>query len=188
MGGEAQKLRFHLEPGVPEPPRPEPPGVGMWGLVVHMVLMVPLVPTTILNAVVAVLTLPYLWRALGAPGHGRREHGDGACVGLLLVLFLVVMVVGLALLATALVMLARTILDHRLWRAVLLGALGMLVRGRGGVGPTGTARPRRRRCSGSTSTWRRSRSVTCSGRFACVTVAGRPAGGARAAFRSLGGR
>ena len=69
MGGEAQKLRFHLEPGVPEPPRPEPPRVGMWGLVVHMVLMVPLIPTTILNAIVAVLTLPYLWRALNAPGH-----------------------------------------------------------------------------------------------------------------------
>ncbi len=53
LGGEAQKTQFHFQndrPDPPDPQRPEPPGVGIWGLVVHMVLMVPLVPTTIINA------------------------------------------------------------------------------------------------------------------------------------------
>ena len=130
MGGEAQKLRFHLEPGVPEPPRPEPPRVGMWGLVVHMVLMVPLIPTTILNAIVAVLTLPYLWRALNAPGHRvTTSMGTAPVSVVVLALFLVVMVLGLALLTATMVLLARTILGHRQWRVILFGALGMLAVG-----------------------------------------------------------
>ena len=131
MGGEAQKLRFHLEPGAPEPPRPEPPRVGMWSLVVHMVLMVPLIPTTILNAVVAVLTVLYLWRALSSqPGHRvATSMGTAPVSAVVLALFLVVMVLGLALLTSTMVLLARTILGHRSWRVILFGAVGMLAAG-----------------------------------------------------------
>ena len=134
----------------PSPQRPEPPGVGIWGLVVHVVLMVPLVPTTILNVVVTISVAASVVRALGSPthravvsggaapdlgpparplpgGHGART--GAACHGL--------------------VMLARTILDHRLWRAVLLWALGMLVAGVAVWALTGTGAARRRRCSAS---------------------------------------
>jgi hypothetical protein len=139
LGGEAQKLRFHLEPGAPEPQPPEPPGVGIWGLVVHVVLMVPLVPTTILNVVVTISVAASVVRGLGSPTHRAIVSGGAAPTSVfLLILFLAVMVLGLALLATVLVMLARTDLDHRLWRAVLLWALGMLVAGLAVWALTGT--------------------------------------------------
>ncbi len=130
MGGEAQKLRFHLEPGAPEPPRPEPPRVGLWSLVAHMVLMVPLIPATILNAVVTVLTVPYVFRALSSPGHKvATSIGTAPVSVVVLALFLVVMILGLALLTATMVLLARTIIAHRPWRVILFGAVGMLAVG-----------------------------------------------------------
>ena len=148
MGGEAQKTRFHFDAGPPgsrrpgspdsqrpEPPesqRPEPPGVGVWGLVVHMLLMIPLVPATIVNVIVTASAAASLVRALGSPGH-RAVVSAGAAPtsALLLALFVVVMVAGLVLLALVLVLLARTVLAPGRWRFVLLCCLGMLALGAG---------------------------------------------------------
>lgn len=137
MGGEAQKVRFRLDSDPPEPQRlepqrPEPPGVGVWGLVLHMLLMIPLVPTAFINAIVTVSGVGAFVRALRAPTH--RVIVSGAATptsALLLALFLVVMVAGLALLAWVFILLARTVLGHRVWRVVLLWSIGLLALGAG---------------------------------------------------------
>ncbi len=134
MGGEAHKTHFHFQNDRPdslEPQRPEPPdGVGIWGLLLHMVLMVPLVPTTIIDALVTVLVVVYVHRALRAPGHSIVvTTGAAPTSALLLVAFLVVMVIGLGLLTWVLTLLARTVLERRRWQTVLGAALGMLAVG-----------------------------------------------------------
>jgi hypothetical protein len=132
VGGEAQKIRFHLGADPPEPQRPEPPGVGVWGIVVHMLLMIPLVPSAIADAIVTISAVASLARALGSPTHRTIVSGGAAPTSaLLLALFVVVMLAGLALLTWVLVLLARTVLEHRLWRFILLCSLGMLALGVG---------------------------------------------------------
>jgi hypothetical protein len=132
VGGEAQKIRFHLGADSPEPQRPEPPGVGVWGIVAHMLLMIPLVPSVIAEALVTISAVAPFARALRSPTH-RAIVSSGAAPtsALLLALFVVVMVAGLALLTWVLVLLARTVLEHRLWHFVLLCSLGMLALGVG---------------------------------------------------------
>ncbi len=134
MGGEAHKTHFHFQDDKPdsrEPRRPEPPdGVGVWGVVVHMLLMVPLVPTTIIDALVTVWAVLYFARALRAPGHHTVvSSGSAPASALLLAAFLLVMVVGLALLTWVVVLLATVVLDRRRWRLVLGLALGLLALG-----------------------------------------------------------
>jgi hypothetical protein len=132
LGGEAQKIRFHLGGDPPEPQGPEPPGVGVWGLVVHVLLMIPLVPSAIVNAIVTISAVASFARALRSPAHRAIVTGGAVPTSaLLLALFLVVMVAGLALLSWVLVLLARAVLDHRLWHFVLLCSLGMLALGVG---------------------------------------------------------
>jgi hypothetical protein len=134
LGGEAHKTQFHFQddrPDTPEPQRPEPPdGVGVWGLVLHMVLMIPLVPPTIIDALVTVLAVVYIHRALGSPTHSIVVTTGAAPTSLLLfVAFLIIMVIGLGLLTWVLTLLARVVLDRRRWQMVLAGALGLLVLG-----------------------------------------------------------
>ena len=132
MGGEAQKITFHLGDDPPGPQRPEPPGVGVWGLVAHMLLMIPLVPSAIINAIVTVSAVASFVRALRSPAHRTIVSGGAVPTSaLLLALFLVVMVAGLALLTWVLALLARTVLEHRIWRFVLLCSLGLLALGVG---------------------------------------------------------
>jgi len=132
VGGEAQKISFHLGADAPEPPPPEPPGVGVWGLVAHMLLMIPLVPSTIADAIVTISAVASLGRALRSPTHHAVVSGGAAPTSaVLLALFVVLMVAGLGLLAWVLVLLARTVLDHRRWCFVLLCCLGMLAAGAG---------------------------------------------------------
>lgn len=135
MGGEAHKTRFHFQDDGPDPPeqpqRPKPPdGVGVWGLVGHMALMIPLVPPTIINALVTVLAVVYLHRALGSPTHSIVVSTGAAPTSVLLfAAFLVIMVIGLGLLTWVLTLLARVVLDRRHWQMALAGALGMLALG-----------------------------------------------------------
>ena len=134
MGGEAHKTHFHFQDDQPdsrEPRRPEPPdGVGVWGVVVHMLLMVPLVPTTIITALVTVTAVLHVLRALSAPGHRLVvTSGSAPASALLLAAFLLIMVAGFGLLTWVLVLLARVVLDQRLWRLVLALALGLLALG-----------------------------------------------------------
>ena len=132
MGGEAQKITFHLGGDSPGPQRPEPPGVGVWGIVAHMLLMIPLVPSVIADALVTISAVASLARALRSPTHHAIvSSGAAPTSALLLALFVVAMVAGLALLTWVLVLLARTVLEHRLWRFVLLCCLGMLALGVG---------------------------------------------------------
>ena len=134
MGGEAQKTQFHFRSDradSPEPQRPEPSaGVGVWGLVLHMALMVPLVPTTIMNALATVLTVVSIRRALRSPLHSTVvSSGTAPTSVFLLVVFLLIMLVGLGLLTWVLTLLARAVLEGRRWRVVLLAALSMLAVG-----------------------------------------------------------
>jgi hypothetical protein len=146
LGGEAQKTRFHFrgdptqDPGVH---RPEGSGgVSVWGLVLHMALMIPLVPTTVINALVTVLSVVYLRRALASPAHHTLVNSRAAPTSALaLAVFLVVTVVGLGLLVWVLSLLARVALDGRRWRMALVGALGMLVLGAAVWAFTGTGLP-----------------------------------------------
>ena len=132
MGGEAQKVQFHLGAEPHEPRRPEPPGVGVWGLVAHMLLMISLVPGAVINAIATVSAVASFARALRSPAHRTIVSGGTVPTSaLLLALFLVVMVAGLALLTWVLVLLARTVLEQRIWRFVLLCSLGMLALGVG---------------------------------------------------------
>jgi hypothetical protein len=79
LGNEAQKVTFHLGADSPEPQRPEPPGVGVWGIVAHMLLMIPLVPSVIADALVTIFAVASLARALRSPTHaGCRALGWSA--------------------------------------------------------------------------------------------------------------
>jgi len=146
LGGEAQKTRFHFRSDRPDsqgPQRPEPSaGVGVWGLVLHMALMVPLVLTTITNALVTVLTVVSIRRALHSPLHSTVvSSGTAPTSAFLLVVFLLIMLIGLGLLTWVLTLLARVVLDGRRWRVVLLAALGMLAVGAAAWAFTGSGLP-----------------------------------------------
>ena len=146
MGGEAQKTQFHFRSDradSPEPQRPEPSaGVGVWGLVLHMALMVPLVPTTIMNALATVLTVVSIRRALRSPLHSTVvSSGTAPTSVFLLVVFLLIMLVGLGLLTWVLTLLARAVLEGRRWRVVLLAALSMLAVGAAVWAFTGSGLP-----------------------------------------------
>jgi len=146
LGGEAQKTQFHFRSdraNSPEPQRPEPSaGVGVWGLVLHMALMVPLVPTTIMNALATVLTVVSIRRALRSPLHSTVvSSGTAPTSVFLLVVFLLIMLVGLGLLTWVLTLLARAVLEGRRWRVVLLAALGMLAVGAAVWAFTGSGLP-----------------------------------------------
>ena len=74
MGGEAHKAHFHFQNGTsdelpadPDPGSRPPGGVGVWGLLLHMVLMVPLIPATIADVLVTIVTVVALVRALASP-------------------------------------------------------------------------------------------------------------------------
>ena len=137
MGGEAHHTHFHFENGTPDelPEEPDPGskppgGVGVWGLLLHMVLMVPLIPATIADVLVTIVTVVALVRALASPSFSVvMTSGAAATPAVLVAAFLVAMVVGLGLLTWVLVLLARTILDRRHWRFVLFVSLGLLVVG-----------------------------------------------------------
>jgi hypothetical protein len=133
LAGEAHKTDFHLQNDRPdslEPQRPEPGGVGIWGLLLHMVLMILLVPPTIIDALATVLVVVYIHRALRSSAHSIVVTTGAAPTSvLLLVAFLVVMVIGLGLLTWVLTLLARSVLDRRRWQRVLGGALAMLAVG-----------------------------------------------------------
>ena len=146
MGGEAQKTRFHFRDDRPdphEPHRPEPPGgVGVRDLVLHMVLMIPLVPATILDALVTITAAVHVVRALGSPSHSLVvARGAAPTSALLLAVFLAVMVVVLGLLAWVLALLATVVLDRRRWLVVLAAALGMLAVGAAVWALTGAGLP-----------------------------------------------
>jgi len=137
LGGEAHHTHFHFQNGTPDelpedldPDRKPPGGVGVWGLLLHMVLMVPLIPATIADVLVTIVTVVALVRALTSPSHSVVvTTGSAATPALLIAAFLVVMVVGVGLLTWALVLLARTVLDRRHWRFVLALSLGLLAVG-----------------------------------------------------------
>ncbi len=146
MGGEAQKTRFHFRderPDPHEPHHPEPPGgVGVWGLVLHMVLMIPLVPATIIDALVTITAAVHVVRALGSPSHSLVvTRGAAPTSAFLLAVFLAVMVVVLGLLTWVLTLLARVVLDRRRWLVALAAALGMLAVGAAVWAVTGAGLP-----------------------------------------------
>lgn len=133
MGGEADRVRS--KPASPGGDRDsaeaEPHGdFTLAGFLLHVVLLVPVVPGLILMGVVTLSTVGSLLNAIDSPSHAVVIDAGSAPVGVAkLAVFMLVLVLGLAVLIWTATLIATIDPSLPKWQAATVASLGMLLLG-----------------------------------------------------------